>query len=209
MTVVMRYNFAGVEQFRRAIHKAGNAGLTQAAYQGATQMIRGMGAGPRWQGSLPGMPPNVQRGFLRNSIGYVPSRNLRSAAGATARHAIVHEFGATITAKRVKYLPIPVNVAARRLLEQLGGRSLRTQNMQIRRGRNGTLLLVGRSRVRAVRYVGNGRKVDAGGEPVFVLRRSLVLPPRPWARPAVFGNPGPIVAAFQDAAVRSLRAVTP
>lgn len=200
-------DFSRMPAWRGAVRNAVNAGVTAAAARGASFMRTGMSTGPRWSGSVPGSPPNVQRGGLRNSIFHTASVNFRASAGSNAPYALVHERGGTIFPKNVKYLPIPANIAARRLLEKLGGRSLRAEDMNFIPGRNGKPpMLIGHKRVRAVRYLRGGWRKDVGGEPVFVLKKSLTLKARPWCLPAVRKNISAIGRDANAAARRLLRA---
>lgn len=209
MNVRVSVNFAGLARFRQLVAEGVNAGVSAAAARAASHMRMGMSRGARWSSSPAGSSPNVQRGFLRNSIVSTPAVNFRAAAGSSARYAMLHEFGGAITAKSTKYLPVPVNVPARRLLERLGGRSLRSEDMKFIPGKRNKLL-VGRKAVRAIRYAGGKARINMSGVPVFVLKPSVQLPARPWARPVLVNHAASIANAATAAAkariVRGVRA---
>lgn len=89
-------------KFNAEIRNGLNAGLTKAAmelarYMRAIQQKRGIG--PR-AASRPGEPPNRQTSALYNQITFVPSKNLVSYAGATARHGLYMERGVRWTRRR-------------------------------------------------------------------------------------------------------------
>lgn len=82
--------------------------------------------------------------------------------GTDKIYARIHEFGGTIKAKRGKYLAIPVG--------DLKGSP-----------RKYDLAFVPSKR-------GGGVLIDDGGEVQYVLKESVYIPPRPYARPAVDEN---------------------
>lgn len=208
------------EQFKARVFDACNRGLTSAAITLSGHMRSGMSKGSRFSSSPPGSPPNVQRGGLRRGITHTPGVNLRSSAGASASipYAMIQERGGTIRPRNSKYLPVPINIAAKRLLElhgmrtqTLGGGSgfvrtggLRRLNLQFIRSKSGQAMLVGR-RPKSVRWsVGGGGFLGVRELPAFVLKRSIRIPPRPWAVPALTRNKANIYASFHRVASRAI-----
>lgn len=206
MNIRATTNFSRLPEFRAAVTRGVNEGLTAAAMTAAEAMRRGMSRGPRWASSSPGSAPNVQRGGLRGSVTFTPSTNFRSSAGSGLKYAKIHETGGVIQA-RGSLIPVPLNIAARRLREKVPG-SLRSEDLQVIPRRGKPPLLVGKKRVKAVRYLKGGKKLDVGGEPVFVLVRQVTIPPRPWAWPAVRNNADRIAGAARRTAAKSIRAFT-
>lgn len=189
MIAQARIDMSGMPPFLRAVRNAANAGLTAAAIEAGGFMKRGMSKGPRLRSSAPGSAPNVQRGQLRNTITFAPSTNLRSAAGTNVRYGAIQERGGVIRAKG-KYLLVPVNDVAKRMSED--GKKMGKARFVPRPGRDP--LLIGVDNVR--NSIGQGKSAQHfNGQPVFVLKRSVTLPPRPWALPAVMKNKPAIFAA--------------
>ena len=104
-------------------------------------------------------------------------------------YAHIHELGGTIKPKNVKYLPVPINEAAMRLHESKGTQSLRSFNMRLFKLPSGRMYLRGEDKVRTQQYVtgadGKRREVVDHTKPVFRLMRSVRLPKRPYAVPAL------------------------
>lgn len=199
------FDWSNMPKFLAAAARAVNAGLTATAREASRFAKIGMGRGARHTPSAPGTPPNVQRAFLRNAIGHVPSTAFRSSFGVdrSIPYARVQELGGTITAKSTKFLPIPVNNEAKRLLEKLPG-GLRSataigQPLVLVRTPHGSFL------VPAAKWATKhkGRLVYG---PVFALRRSVTLPPRPFIRPVVVKNGPALKAAGVAASRRALAA---
>lgn len=175
--------------------RAANAGLTAMAASAEGFVRNGMGRGARHTSSAPGSPPNIQRGALVRGITHEPSVNLRSRVGVSrnVKHAAIHAYGGVVTAKG-KYLTKPVNIQAKRAIERSGSvRNIR--GLTLLRSKRGNLVLVpelGKS----------GRRVSG---PVFVLKKSVTIPPRPYLRPAVYKNIAAIRAAGNRAYLGALR----
>jgi hypothetical protein len=182
------------DEMRRRIAAAVNAGLTAGAQTAADGIRRGLGRGARFTPSPPGSPPNRQRGALAAAISHEPGKRLRAAAGVVRGFAyMIHERGGTITPKRSKYLPVPVNAAAKRIAETGTLRGTRMKYIP----RRGSPLLVGYT---PRKVMVQGRNI--GGVPVFVLKKSVRIPARPFVVPGVRNN----IAAIRTAILRRARA---
>jgi len=214
--------FDKLPQFTALVLEACNKGLTRAAGALSEKMKEGMSKGAPRTASAPGSPPNVQRGGLRNSIHGTQGVDLKAAAGSGIGYALTQERGGVITAKNTKMLPIPVNAAAQRLLEKFGSATtyyngvsgtswsrspgLRYSGVQLhvipRKGK--PPLLVGNQGGR--RSIAIQRGAGAlNGVPVFVLKRSIKLPARPWALPALNKNKAHILNQFNLGAAAIVR----
>lgn len=215
----------GQARFYKAIHTAANAGLTRAATELKVWAQRGMGNRSHGRGisSPPGTPPHVQRGDLLGSVSSTISTVLKASAGSNHPSAMMHEKGGTIRATRSKYLPVPLNLAAQRLLERSGATTqfingpsggtgwltsggLRNSGVQLdfipRPGK--PPLLVGRQGPRrAVGIMRGGGFMD--GTPVFILKKSIRLPARPWLMPALDKNRKAIYEAANDKFIEVFR----
>lgn len=148
----------------------------------------------RLTSSAPGTPPANRRGKLRESIqAQRSSKPMTAIVGAGQRYGGVLEtgnWGRPITAKTTKYLPVPINDAAKRLHESKGTQSLRAFDMRFIKPMFGRqALLVGNAGVRTELNVtdskGVRRKVIRKDQPVFVLKRSITIKPRPFLVPAL------------------------
>lgn len=177
-----RVDMSGVNPFLVRVRRAADSGLTHAAIRAQGLMREGMARGARLKSSPPGTPPNRQTSDFANRISFTPSINLRSSAGTNVRYGMIQERGGTITARGKKLL-VPVNPEARRMLER-GQRPAKVRFIS-RPGRD--TLMVGVDNFKG--SVGSGKSaVRLDGQPVFVLKRQVTLPARPWASP-VINNP--------------------
>jgi len=193
-------DFSKLPAFQAKTTRAVNAGLTACARTASVFVKRGMSKGARHTPSAPGTPPNVQRGILRNGIGYEPSTNLRSTVGVAAavKYARIQEFGGKITATRAKYLTVPVNQEAKRASEI--GTPIRSLNLRLAFGKGGMYLVPAQTTKRRSRARQRG--------PVFALKRSVRIPARPYLRPGVYNNIREIANSGYAEARRVLRAST-
>lgn len=191
---------SGFDRFGPMLRVAVADGVSAMATVLADGMKEVQGKGARFSGSAPGTPPNVQRGRLRNSFTSTRAnpQTLTARAGTNVRYGLIQERGATINAKPGKALPVPISEKAKRTLEKMGpGMSLRTVwpslvliNMKGRKGKDALLI------------------EDSKGAAVtvhFVLKKSVRLPPRPWARPSVKHSAARMVSTFQRVANAKFR----
>lgn len=151
------------------------------------------------RGVSTGGTPGVRTGTLRRSWqagkpGSIKrTENIRAAispsivVGSNVKYARIHEYGGTISAKRAKYLTIPLNRQAEKMLIAAGG-SVRGIPGLFRTGK-----VTGNSG--GVLAMRTGRK-NAKVVPLFALKRSVRIPARPYIRPAVRKARPKIIAAF-------------
>jgi phage gpG-like protein len=159
-----------------------------------------------------GAPPAIKRGQLRNSIATEKIGDMAVKVGSNVRYGAIHEYGGRITARNVKFLPVPVNDAAKRLHETKGMQSLRAYPMRLIRPMFGKqALLVGDAGVRTQFYAtdasGKRRTVVRKDQPVFVLKKFVDMPKRPFVAPALArarNNPT-LVTAFSVGMTTALR----
>jgi phage gpG-like protein len=136
--------------------------------------------------SAPGSPPHRDTGSLGYKLN-VDNSNARSTVrpfvrvGSNLPYARIHEFGGVITAKK-GYLPIPLNQVARDMQRRAGGSLRNVGGLSTIRSKKGNLLL-GRFKRGKGKAYGKGR-ADNGFEPLFVLKKSVRMPARPYMRPA-------------------------
>lgn len=129
------------------------------------QQLLGQGGGP----STPGSPPALgsgalQRSFRNEAVEVGPS-SVKQRTGSDSPYAAIHEFGGTINA-RDRSLTIPVNDRAREL--RASTNDLSTLNLTWRPSKS--------PEIRGLLFEGD--------ELMFVLKDSVVLPPRPYLRTA-------------------------
>ena len=183
------------------IVKAANDACYAAAQKGAEATEKTIMGGPRWTSSRPGQPPNFQRGTLAGSIHFVHpdamGTPLTATVGTAEKHGLYMEKGAYVRAKRGKYLPVPVNLEAKQLMNKLDGRSLRASgvNLVIEKSKGGALLLVEKTK---------GGKEKATGGAVFILKVAVRILPRPWLRPGMLGAASQMRAAFDATFAREV-----
>lgn len=199
-----RVNFNRMPNFSRVVERAIGEGLFRAALAHAGFVRTGFTRAGRYGSAPVGAPPNVRRAFLRNAVTAVRVSNKRSASGVQAYipYANIHEHGGTITAKKGKFLVIPVNPQAMRLSERTVGGLRTIPGVRLFRTRNGKLFAIaspiGVTRYRKVRGV--RKRVIKRDEPLWALRRSVRIPARPYLAPALVRHKAAIVSASIEGA---------
>jgi phage gpG-like protein len=159
-------------RLQQLLGEAANHGVDRAATQ-CVRFIKQSFTKTSWfQPSPVGRPPGTVTGNLRRSITATPAKNGRAIVGTNALYARIHEQGGVLKPTTKKYLTIPVSVAAAKMRSNTG--DLRTQNLTFRKGPN-----------RGVAFLFRTTKgKNARSELMFVLKRSVRMPPRPFMRPA-------------------------
>jgi len=184
-----KFDWSNLAPFVTAVKTACGSGSMSMGLVVQADVQDKFGRGGRFKSSTPGTPPNIQRRGLSRSI-QVKQSGISVIVGSNLPYGPVHEFGGVIRAKNVKYLPVPINDAARRLHESKGTQSLRSYSMRFIRPMFGKqALLVGDAGVRTEMSVtgadGKRKKVIRKDQPVFVLKKSIRMPKRPFMAPAL------------------------
>lgn len=121
-----------------------------------------------------GGPPGTVTGNLRQSIQSTNPERGVARVFTNYTHARVHEFGPMIIRpKNKKYLTIPMNVRAAQM--RANTKDLRTQNLIFVRGRHPG---------KAYLYETRGKGKNARSELMFVLKKFVKMPARPFMLPA-------------------------
>jgi phage gpG-like protein len=172
-------------KFQAAFRRSMAVGITRAAKAVSEVMKGSMTKNVRFTPSAPGSPPSQQRSGLADSIGHtlaqVNGDKMTASAGSALKYGGIHERGGTIRAKAGKFLPVPINVAAKRLREKHQG-SLSSLPMMVIRTKSGKLYLMGKDKVR---YRNKEAGLRINNKPIFALRKTVRIPRRPWAAPAL------------------------
>lgn len=173
-------------KFQAAARRALARGITNAASKVSKEMKESMTRNVRFKASAPGTPPSRQRsGGLAQRISHTTASEVNgkftASAGTNLIYGRIHELGGTIRPKSGKFLPVPINVAAKRLMETHQG-SLRSLPMTVIRTKGGKLYLMGVDRVK---YRNKEAGLRVNNKPIFALRKSVRMPKRPWAAPAL------------------------
>lgn len=128
-----------------------------------------------------GEPPANNTGTLMRSITHIDKTTdpMKPAfqVGTNVVYAKIQEYGGRIRAKKGKFLAVPIGIEGRRTARNAKG-DIRSLNLVLIRTPAGKLLLC---KVMP-RYV----------KPLFILLKSVVLPARPFMRPAYADKKGPI-----------------
>lgn len=128
---------------------------------------------------------HVRTGHLHRSITYEgPKRRGRKIIGAVGTnipYGPSHEFGATIRPKTAKFLTIPLP-AAKTAAGAGRGRARDFPNTFVRRSKAGNLILF--------------QKIGKRIIPLFVLKKMVKIPKRPWLKPGVTKSVPRIVKAI-------------
>jgi len=137
--------------------------------------------------SQPGEPPARVTGSLHRSIVVVNAHRSkaqpRCLVGSKLKYARIHEFGGRIVAKAGKALIIPLNDTARRMLRNANGK-VRSLNLRLIKTSRGVFLV---KDFAAGEKLGKGipKAKGAGSMLLFMLKKSVIMPARPYMRPAV------------------------
>lgn len=204
MTVTLTWN---IDDLKRALGPAVDAGVSEMALVLADAAARSMGRDHGGVPSAPGMSPNSQSGHLRNSIVYVTPGRLgtpgRAAVGSNAPYARILEQGGTIFPKSVKYLPVPINKAAKKMLNATSDRGAGGVGPQSSLRRFKLQLIVKDGKAMLLEKTATG-KIKKNGA-AFVLKKSVRIKPRPYLVPALTTARADMEKAFVDAASSVLR----
>ena len=127
--------------------------------------------------SRPGSPPHKDTGTLARSItvdlAKLKSRRqtrIRAATGTRLKYAAIHEFGGTIVPRTAKALLVPIGDKGRKAMRSVS--SVRELKLSFIKRKGGKPPLLARNM---------GDRI----EPLFVMTKRVVLPPRPYMRPAL------------------------
>ena len=159
-------------RLQQLLADATNHGVDRAATQCVRFIKRSFPKTAMYHPSPVGGPPGTGTRELERSITATPAKNGRAVVGTNVKYARIHEEGGVLKPTTKKYLTIPVSVAAAKMRANTG--DLRTQNLTFRQGPH-----------RGVAFLYRTTKgKNARSELMFVLKRSVRIPPRPFMRPA-------------------------
>lgn len=185
-------------QINATIRQAANRGASRAAQVCASLVRRNLGRGAYGTPSAPGTPPNVQTGLMRNSINVQKVSDGFYRTISSARYSRIQEFGGVVKPIRAKALPVPLNFAAKVVLQRSGGNlraALPDAKVITRKGK--PPLLVGRAKISTQKgYKGTKRNIDTS-RPIFVLKKSVKMPKRPFFGPVLRNNRAELLTAAQ------------
>lgn len=210
----VRIDLSRVPKFRAVLARAVDRGVGRAAIvfeAAAKTAIRntggaGVGGGKVWnKPSHPGGFPASQSGRLRNSITSERASWAVYRVGTNVAYGKHLEFGAHPRAKRGKYLTVPMNYEASRLLKRAGSVRNIPGLKIIARTRRGWLLGFKAGTSRVVR--GKTSKVR-NTKALFALVPDVTILPRPWLLPTKVSkaNQAAALAEFRktvDAGIKS------
>ena len=197
-----KYDFSDMPSFVAMVRRACNNGVGEMGKYCAESEIKAkFSKVGRFASSPRGTPPAKHSGNLSNSVTVVPAGDLVVKVGPTVIYGHVHEFGKEIAALNVRYLRIPINDAAKRWNETGGVKSLRSGAFKLFRSKRGNLIASGAENVKYGYYkttvMGKRVRVNLNAKPVFLLKPTVSIPPRPFLRPALkrmAGNRGAVTA---------------
>jgi phage gpG-like protein len=196
-TVTMQFDRAKLEGL---VQDATSAGLEMAAIAVVARVKDSFTKTTMGQAAPVGSPPSVQNDTLSLGIRHFHARgsNVAYVHTSNAVYARIQEFGGVINAKPGKFLPVPVSQAARRVRANTKGPSLRSSGtpMRIVRTKTGKLMLV--------RDLG-GR--SARTEVLFVLKRQVRMPARPYMGP-IARDPRTLAAMIRVFKIEAVKVLT-
>lgn len=137
--------------------------------------------------SAPGSPPAMNTGALARSIAVSKKEGDQNhpgyEVGTNLIYSRIQEYGGRITAKKGKFLAIPVGADGRRAARDSGG-NIRSLNLTLLKTKTGRMMLV--KWLAKGQKAAKGSKAAAGNQYVilFVLKKTVILPARPYMRPA-------------------------
>lgn len=195
-TPTAQFDSSGVNPFLERIRAGARAGLVQCGLALNRQMQRTL-SGP--SPSAPGSPPGTSDGGLRRSIQTVEVSPLHVRVGSNLFYGLVQEtgnWGRPIVPREKKFLLIPLSREARRMYRAVNFNG-RAMNLKLipRKGKP-TLL---------VKDVGRHGGRGWAQKPLFILKKSVRLPKRPWAVPALMLAKPQMSRVFAQTAARVAR----
>ena len=155
-------------RLQQLLGEAANHGVDRAATQCVRFIKKSFPKTGMYQPSPAGGPPGTGTRELERSITATPAKNGRAVVGTNVKYARIHELGGILKPTTKKYLTVPVNERAARLRAKY--KSLKDAKGLKFATMFGKKFLITRSRKRP--------------EIMFVLVRSVRMPPRPFLRPA-------------------------
>lgn len=182
-------------QFLEALFKATEEGLYAGATIGADAAVRSFGRQHGGKSSAPGSPPNVQSGFLRNSVTAVNAndlgRPLAAAYGTNVPYGRYLEFGANVRGR--PWLTVPIHPDAKKAAR----RGIPARRLPLRLIKTKTQLLLIRDK----------KGKNARTEVWFVLKRAVKIAARPWLGRSLNDNRVQISARINDVVSRKMRGI--
>lgn len=172
----------GVDAFLGRVRQAASTGILRVGEALASQMQTTL-SGPSV--SPPGSPPGVSDGVLRRSIASIPTGPLSVRVGSSVFYGLVQEtgnWGRPIVPVRKRALVVPLSREAARLYRKQAGAG------EFRSARNiPGLKLIPRRGKPALLVKEEGMTGGRGWrtKPLFILKKSVRLPKRPWAGPSL------------------------
>lgn len=168
-------------KLKAKLERAVNTGVNRAADVYEAYIKDSFTKTPVGTHSAPGQPPGEQSNHLRKGITHTPAKNGRCIVHTSkANYAAMMEFGGTIRAKSGGFLPIPLNLEAKRLQARTkGGLRNSATPMHILRTKTGRLFLV----KHLTRKGKNATKL-LGSQLMFILKKSVTIDARPYMKPA-------------------------
>jgi phage gpG-like protein len=203
-----RFDFSNWQPFIQVTKRAATVGVQRMAERVVRHVQESFPAVGKYGTSPVGTPPAKHLGALRDSITYEMRGPIRARVGSSIKYGPVHEFGQTIRPKVKQYLRVAVNNAARELNLQNATLGLRQIGpFRLFKSRKGNLMAVGVDKVKTRQYVtgpdGKRRYKTTPDIPVFVLKKFVRMPKRPFMAPALAWSRNN--AALQSAFVRGLK----
>lgn len=155
------------------------------------------GKGPFSKGATPspaGQPPHNSTGRLIKSFYAHEGPGISGYVSTNSPYAFIHEYGGTIVPKG-KYLVFPVTIDGRRHLRAhvTIRAALGAPGVSIAPNRKGGGLLV------------FGKKGKKGRVLLYVMKKSVTLPARPYMRRALKEGTGAIAEAWFGKAMKTLK----
>jgi phage gpG-like protein len=203
-----RFDFSNWQPFIQVTKRAATVGVQRMAERVVRHVQESFPAVGKYGTSPVGTPPAKHLGALRDSITYQMRSPIVARVGSSIKYGAVHEFGMTIRPVNKQYLRVAVNDQARELNLKSATLGLRQIGpFRIFKSRKGNLMAVGVEKVKSTQYVTNaaGKRVTrkVADVPVFVLKKFVRMPKRPFMAPALAWSRNN--AALQSAFVRGLK----
>lgn len=175
-------------RLQQLLGDAANHGVDRAATQCVRFIKNSFVKTTRFAHSPAGGPPGTGTRKLQQSITATPAKNGRSIVGTNVPYARIQELGGTLKPRTKKYLTVPVNDRAAQM--RANTKDLRTQNLTFRKGHHPGIAFLWRTT----------KGKNARSELMFVLKRFVRIPARPFMRPAATSkeNQSAMVKAFRN-----------
>lgn len=169
-----------IAKFRALSQQAQGETLVNTVMAGGTVLVNAVKDNIKKQGLI--KTRNMSRS-IHQEVAEATNESATVAVGTNLEYAAIHEFGGTIQARNSKYLAIPVG--------SYTGSPRKYSDLSLRKTGGGNLVMV-----------------DGEGVVQYVLKQSVVIPAKPYLRPAADESHEKVTNVMMDAWKKQIEKVS-